>query len=219
MLSSKIIGLVGSDKAEIIHYISRILCNLGKHVLLIDHCETYALTYTIPYPPSLTKERGRLGITDYRGVSFTRNEVNDSMKETYDYILIDFGYQFEHTDFLTCNEIWFVTDMQRHNVKRLLSISIDKTMARTLIIKDMISRKFGLKYIWEELRLLGLNETNTHCISYEEENIKEMVNCQYNHVFKFMRISNEFKDTILDLLGDIELKDLKRAYRKASRGA
>lgn len=209
------IGLLGSDKSEIIHYFSRVLKNLGKKVLLVDWSETKALHYSISYPMALSIEDA---VIDYRGVFYTNKKEITKTEQNYDYIIADFGYELNHPEIKKCNELWIVTDPQIHHVKHLLSLELPKEMNRTLVIKDLVRGKIGKSYILNELKNLEVTDKNTYVLYFDEDDYKTAVDCQYNQVIRFDKVGREILDFFEDILSDYSEKEVKKAFKRAAKG-
>jgi hypothetical protein len=205
-----LIGFVGSDKAEIIHYISRVLHQLKQKVLLVDYCETRALSYSVPNVEEIA-------LFDYRGIDVT-SKTNIPFSN-YNFVLIDFGFHLTHSLLHSCNAIVIVSDLQIHNVKRLTPLKIKKGQARYLFIKDIVKGKIGSKYICNQLSHLALNQLNCVEFYYDEKDLKTMLNCEYNQIFTFKRISWEQKQAIVTLLSQyFEIKEINKSFKLAERG-
>ena len=216
----KVIGFLGVDKYDMIHYISRILKNLSYKVLLVDYSESKALKNSIPIPSGLDSSTN---IVEYRSVDFSNELKPDADTiNRYNYILIDFGFQTSHYELKNCTDIVFVTDLQQHNANRLLNFKIP-IIHKYLIIREVIKSKITADYVTQLLEPLKVIKGNHYIISQDTIDSRIMIECQYNNKFKFNRISNPFKDLLFDFISLITAetnteKEIKKAYKKAERG-
>lgn len=212
---SKMIGFVGSDKVEIILYFARILQSLGKKVLLQDLSESQALTYCT-CKEYVTASRRRSIRYTYHDIDF---DCSNKIKERkyYDYILVDFGYQ-KFDEIELCDEIWIFTDIQCHNIMRLKEFSFDKNQKRILIIKDFVNGKISKKYIMSELENLELAR-EAYILYLDKEDFKLAIDCQYNNLSYFDKLSEEYFDLFIEQLEEdnIQKKEIKKALKKIGR--
>ncbi|NLJ89320.1 MAG: hypothetical protein GX323_00350 [Clostridiales bacterium] len=219
MADNKIIGFVGSDKYEIILYLSRILYHLQKRVLLVDFSETRALTQSIPIP-NLLRERDIY--LEYRGVDFVRGGgYQVDMEKEYDYVFLDFGYNHNLLNSITCDSIVYVTDLQFHNAKRLNITNKHEGSHKYIVIKDVFMCKVTPDYILSELNQ-GATIKNVYIIEQDILDIKIKTNSQYSQKFNFEKLSKSMKTFLKDILiefdANIDKIQIQSAYKKAERG-
>jgi hypothetical protein len=226
--NKKIVGFIGMDKYEYILYLSRILYHLKKNVLLVDCSETGALTASIPIPKGATdtviETRGIMfldGRSSFENHSFCWEEAPINEKE-YDYVLIDYGYNTNADGLRNCDQLVIVTDQLAHNLGRLSIPDFLKDKEKTLIIKHVVSCKITPEYIAKELDF-DHPFTKKVYVVYEDELDRECkIKCQYEGVFRFIKISMQLKSVIkgltIELLPKLTKKELKVAYKKAERG-
>ncbi len=219
-MGDRLIGFLGSDKYEIILYLSRILYHLGKKVLLVDYAETEALYQSIPIPESLKEENNYI---HYSGIDFIQGKYyKRNKKEKYDYILIDFGYDTENIILSQCEKVLFITDLQLHNIKRIKNISYNGNGEKYLIIKDVFPCKIKPEYIQEQLSNLMIEEQQVYILYQDPIDMKYRIQSQYDLNFSFPKLSKPAKsflqDLIIKLNVNINKKELKNAYHMAERG-
>lgn len=223
-----VMGFLGMDKYEYIMYLSRVLYHLGKKVLMVDCSESGALASCMLYPESIKNE-----IIEYRGVMFldSRNSMdmdpyreleNESHSNEYDYILIDYGFHVNGNGLKSCDHLVYVMDQQAHNIRRLSNLIHLKDIKSNLIIKNVINSSITAKYIISEMNLEHLSTKQTYVVYEDELDANCRMNCQYDGVFRFVKISSQSKNVIkglvVELLPKIMRRELKEAYKKAERG-
>lgn len=206
------IALIGSDKSEIVLYFAKLLKQLGKKILIVDSSETKALFYAT-HANEFTKE----GLVDYQGIDFNFGIKKMNLKD-YDFILHDFGYQFQNPSLADYEEVWLVTDGQIHNVKRFSGLFLKANQKRVLLFKNMAHGKINARYLLLELQSLEVTESNCYTFFFNIEDLKTAINCQYDHVSYFDRISGEYFDFFCEQLPEFKRKELKRAFKRAGRG-
>lgn len=219
-MGDKLIGFLGSEKYEIILYLSRILYHLGKKVLLVDYAESEALFQSISRPDILRDENKYI---NYGGIDFIQGKYYKiNSEEVYDYILIDFGYYAENSLLSQCEKVMFVTDLQLHNVKRIKHITCNDRVEKYLIIKDVFPCKIKPVYIYKQLSNLMIEEQHVYVLYQDTIDMKYRIQSQYDLKFSFPKLSKPTKfflqDFILNVSDNFSRKQLRIAYRKAERG-
>lgn len=212
------IGFLGIDSYDIIHYLSRILCKMEKKVLLVDCSNTHGLTNSVPGPDELDKTT----VIHYRNVDFTASYKKEQL-EQYDVIFFDFTDNVTHHLIDLCEDLYLVTDQQRHNISKVKQIYDDTTTEQyvTVIIRNVVKCKIGMKYL---LNLIGFDASDEHYYVLDADVIDQelMLLCQYDNVFSFKKISNGFKKMLISILVEnmkLEEKEVKLALKKAEKGA
>lgn len=205
---TRIIGFVGSDKAEIILYLSRILTGLNKRVLIQDLSDTKALSYCIHGSSEELED-----IITYHNADFAN--INELQNMVYDFILVDFGLCLEHPDIGNCSEIWILTDPQIHHVLALKALKLKKEQKRILIIKDLVHGKISTKYIMKELEEVGI-AGDPYKIYWDQDDWKFAINCQYNNLSFFEKLSLEYLDLFAEQLEEsgITKRQLKKTFKR-----
>jgi hypothetical protein len=214
-MRSKMIGFVGIEKYEIIHYLSRILFHLQQKVLLLDQSSERALACSIPvlYP-------GNKEIMDYNGVDVAEGLSTEAIGWLdYDYILVDLGFQVKHPLLAVCDEVYLVSDLQLHNIRNLSALSLEKHQERFLILKTFFANQINPRYIYEEMTPLMIREENSYALSLEEKDYENCLQCQYQNRISIKRISKGMKRMLCEMLSaDFTKVQIDRAFRMAERG-
>lgn len=219
MVDNRVVGFVGSDKYEILLYLSRILYHLDKKVLLVDYSETQALTSSIPIPEILRESNTYL---DYRGIDFIkgRNYIQN-MDKDYDYVLIDFGFNHGILSNIKCHNIIYVTDLQLHHAKRLKRSLVTGNPKNYIVIKDVFPCKVSPDVILKEISLKAIIE-DIYVIEQDALDIKFKIQSQYNQTFYFDRLSKSMKTFLKDIIyrfdKNLDKSQIQSAYKKAERG-
>lgn len=212
-----IIGFFGIDSYEIILFLSRILENLSRKVLLVDYSDIGDLTACIPVPDGLYVEDD---IITYFGVGFTRKILDQDILNGYDDVLINFGFNYIQSAASKCTKVIYVINQQKYNISRLSTIP-DLDIPKCLILKDMVRSKINQEYIMENIKKNVLDE-NIYTFFLDEIDAKCKLLAQYNTVYEFKKISNDVKNflkvTIKNMLPELSDKTLKEIYKIAERG-
>ena len=209
----KLIGFIGTEKYDIMHYLSRVLKRLGKEVLMIDASKRKALTASVPTSHAV--------LFDYNGVDFAANleclREHASLSD-YDYVLIDFGFQRTNKLVDKCNEIWFVTDEQKHNLMHIRSVKLQATQPRFAIMRS-ISSKRQLSYYLQLLQGVGITRSTVFVLPDTTQNRKAMLNCMYRDLISLKEITNEMADVLAQIIAnDFSEKEIYNAIRALRRG-
>ncbi|BCN32417.1 hypothetical protein [Anaeromicropila herbilytica] len=211
-----IMGFVGCVSYDIIHYLSRILCNMNKKVVLFDCSNNNALTNSISRPLELTES----SIISYRDVDFSSNYQNELLNQ-YDYALIDFGINYNHDKIKSCDNLFLVTDLQLHHAINLRELYLSSSKQNVkIIIRDVIKCKIKPDYI---TKLIGANlfEEQYYVIYYDAMDTEYMLSCQYDNEFSFKKLSSIFKDMLYRILIDqcsLDRKEVTAALKIAEKG-
>lgn len=219
MADNNIIGFVGSDKYEVLLYLSRILYNLDKKVLLVDYCESKALTCSIPIPMTLKETSSYL---DYRGIDFIKGEnYSLNMNKDYDYVLIDFGFNNSILSRIRCDNIVYVTDLQLHNAKRIKVKHEQGKPKRYLIIKDAFTCKITVESILLEINPKAPIDS-IYIVEQDALDIKLKLYSQYSQTFSFNKLSKSMKSFLKNIISqfdeELNKSQITNAYKKAERG-
>jgi len=225
-MSSIKLGFFGSQKVEILMYLARIYKNLDMKVLVIDASIDQNLKYSIP-------DNLNLNEIEYRGVKYfiERDSINMIKSDDYsefDYILIDFGFNYSLVnELMICDQIFLITDFNKYNVykaKKFIEEIMNEYNEFKLIriFKDYIAGEIKKKYI--DHLLFNGNEKNI-IDKYEfplfEKEIQNKYSSQYKDIFKMNKISKElnlfFKD-ILDETTEKKEKEINNAFKLARKG-
>lgn len=225
-MENKMIGFLGAEKYDILLYLSRILYRLNKKVLLVDYAENRALTYCVPAPRVITIQKECI---NYQGIDFLVEPIYAELmevKEQYDIILIDFGFQVYSKLLSECGQIYLCMDQQLHNIMQLRPIQQMEELANQcyLLLRQIYDCKIGSNYLLEEL---GLPLKASQVFTYYQDSLdmKYCIDSQYNHTFQFSHISRGLKSCLLfilrNVLPSLTEQQRKNAYRvaKAASGA
>jgi hypothetical protein len=230
----------GTSCYDLILYAARVLKHCKMSVLLLDSSKEQSLTCAIPDVKGLEQ-----GIRDYRGIAFSKDRVPiDIQRGDYD---ATFQYFGEYPDRIEAGDYNFiVSDCELHTVNRLseLKSKLDTTEHFKLIsvsendeqyegMEDDTFPKGCLNLI-----ILGSEASSRknyvasqfhvspkECffVDMDESNMECRIRCQYDTVFRFQRISEEYQDLVnricFSVLGNsISEKAYRKAYQKAERG-
>lgn len=218
-MANNVIGFAGIDKYEFILYLSRIIFHLGKKVLLVDYSESEALYQCIPVPESLREVGCSI---HYRGIDFVLGKYyHEDLGLNYDVVIMDLGFQ-EMADVVSeCTSLFYVTDLQLHNIRNLRIHISAEGIPVNLIIKDVYSCKIKPEDIIEEWK----QEIKLHkgyILYLDPWDLKCKIQCQYDSVFQFQKLSTPVKELLNDIIKQMDLrlteKEMSRAYHKAERG-
>lgn len=215
-IKANVAGFLGIEAYDLILYLSRLLLNLGKKVLVIDNSESGALTCCIPVPDSLNPKNARIS---YRKLDFIKDRSALEFLRDYDYILIDFGFKTNHKDLENCSLVYLVTDRQQHNILRLQNLKVYREAY--LIVKDIIKNEFAV-YLLDNLKDNKIEVKKYYCLYRDETDKENMVTLQYDNDIKFRSQSGQLKYILNQLIIEtlhFDRREVSQAYKKAKRGA
>lgn len=218
-MADNVIGFAGIDKYDLILYLSRILFHMGKKVLLADCSESQALYHCIPVPDSLRESSSPV---DYRGVDFIRGQYFEpDILEDYDAVLIDMGSKVRDNMAAMCTVLYYVTDLQLHNINRIKNRKYIKNTDSFLVIKDVIQCKIKPEYVLEQLDS-GFDRSRVYILYQDAVDLKCRIQSQYNYIFGFSKLSEPARYLLRDIVKQVSRnlgeKEISHAFRKAERG-
>ncbi len=219
----KKIGFIGAfDKTDLVLYISKILTELSKKVLVVDTTITQKARYTVPcIAPS------KCYITQHEGIDVavgfnTLEEIAQylgSAEYIYDYILIDIDSNQEiyKMELNVGSKNYFVTGFDSYSLKRGLEI-IGQSQDKVIMTKVLFSR-YMLEEEDEYLNFLSFY----YAVQWEEKKIyfpfeigdtTKMIENQRSAMIKFKELSGEYREGLYELVNDIAPELNKGEIRK-----
>lgn len=221
-MASKVLGYLGLDHYENIFYMARILHQLGKKVLLVDHSESKSLQISIPLPKNLLYDKS---VISYRGIDFTSQSMDEEGVSKYDFVMISYGFQPPNDDVNLCHHLKIVTDLHLHNSYRIQELFTNYYQSRniknSLLIRGIIDCKITPTMVANHIaQQIPFESVTTLYQDLLDE--KNALLCQYDLTFKFTKITNQLKINIMNEIilyyPELGKQVLKRAYKKSRRG-
>lgn len=219
-MANNVVAYIGYDSFDIILYLSRIFQKLGHKILIADYSEAEALTFSIPHVEGIDLFKS---ILTYRQVDFTRMIITEDIINSYDDVLIDFGYSKPEINLFLISKVVYVTNMFKYNLSRLSSIRYydELQVNRELLIREAIELKIPIE-IMAELINKQINEKEISVLYLEDRDYENSLIGHYNSNFRFTRISAMLKTYLLKsvsyLYKNISKKQILSAYVKARKG-
>lgn len=215
------VGFAGCEAFDIVIYFSRTLVRLNYPVLIIDISDSEALKKAIYHGMDLDSSKD---IISYRNIHYLRRCPQEAELLPYQkgIVLINYGFCPLKELPLTCDSIYVVMNTYPHiidKIKSLLSNSEWKTDQFILLVReiitpddiDRVSSKVKLPYDARKYHLFL--DHNDHFCS---------INCQTQQSFRFITLSSCMKKFIIrsihDIIPQIKIKKIKKAFTSAGRG-
>lgn len=220
------------DKLDLILYVSKIIKNLGKKVLIIDATELQKARYIVPtinptksYITRFEDIDIAIGFESYEEIERYIG-ITEEQKMKYDYALvnIDNGNIFNNFNNENTIKNYFVTSFELYSIRKGLETikQIDKPIK---ITKLLFSREIneeddyyldylalGYKIMWEE------NKIN---FPYETQDIEFMIENQKIFKIKTKGLTQQYKDSleylIVDIMPDINVANLRRIMKNIEK--
>lgn len=230
----KKIGFIGVfDKTDLIIYVSRVLVEMGKRVLIIDSTVNQKAKYVVPTinPTTsyVTEYEGidvSVGFRDYNSIKrylgFPESAVLD-----YDYIFIDIDDPtlLDSFDIYSSAKNYFVTSPDLFDLKKGLEIlsGVRQPLELTKILfSNRMTRaedeylnflSLGYKINWNDEKIYFPMLSGDRDIIIENQRLSKI---------KFKGISNEYKDSLIYLIQEISEEgssnNIKKILKKLERG-
>ena len=228
------IGFIGAyDKIDLIIYISKLLTEMDKKVMIIDATTLQKAKYIVPaISPSksyVTEFEGidiAVGFPNYAYIKDYLGMPQHAVFE-YDYIFLDIDSpeSLENFDIKSDAQNYFVTGFDLYSLKRGLEIlaGIKEPMQLTKILfsKDITEEEdeylnylsLGYKVIWDEERIYFPIEQGDQVVIAENQRVAKI---------KLKRLTQFYKDSLLYLTEKMiepnEFGDLKKVFRQMEKG-
>lgn len=214
-MQAKLIGFVGIEKYDIIYYLASVISALNKSVLVVDSSDEESLKTTIP---TIFLEEN--DVFHYKNMDVVLDPKTTSVDfNSYDYVLIDFGFDVKNKTLITMNEIYMVTDLQMHHAHEFKDLELGLYQERFLIVRDSLKYKSIDRYILQEFDSKSIGLHNSFALRLDEQDKLRMLDCMYNDSFKFNDISSSFQNLLYAILSpDVSEKEFLKAFKIASRG-
>ncbi|MCI7130095.1 MAG: hypothetical protein MSA09_06005 [Lachnospiraceae bacterium] len=215
------IGFFGCESYDIQHYLSRVLCCLGKKVILLDGNRDGALKSSIPLPETFPEDE----VFDYRGVDYA--PVTADIDESY-YDCVFFDLSQDMLETMEPGDIGdlfhtfiLVSDLQTHHMNQMIQFiksNLIDTSRIFLIIRDLSGNR--KKRMIQ--RMTDLPADQIYYLQVDQTSERQRLSCQWNHVFSFRKIDVDLRSALQDILikrcSIEENKEFKTAYKRAERG-
>lgn len=218
-----IIGFAGFCKSDIMLYLSRILYVLGEKIAIIDRSHEQELMFSVPDPIGSENMVQYRGIDIYLGCQDT--SLNDLPAEDYSVVFMDFGVnQKAYKDIKHLKVLFIVTDCNRHHTiplsDWLRNLPLSSRSVR--ILRDIVYGKIRPRYIDSLLQAVQFTQIIAkYEFPFSETEYISRLHTQYDDIFKFTKISSDYKNMLIDCITEIFGKEKKlvvKAYKKASAG-
>lgn len=180
----KVIGLIGIDKYDIIHYLAKLLHTLGQRVLVIDGSSRKAVTATLPAQGT---------VFDFGGVDFVagfdKAKANVRLSD-YDFVIIDFGFSVGSKLILKCDEVWLITDEQKHNIINLQNVKLSPKQPRFVVIRSDTPNKLH-SYFLQLLAPLGVTQNTVYHIMETKGSRHNRLQIMYQNIISMRGVSDD----------------------------
>lgn len=221
MLSKKI-GFLGINSYDMIAYLTRILVKLetikNGNIACIDATLDKSLVGSIP------NIEGYEHVIDYRGIDYLLDDKISKIKqEEYQYIFYDFGKNKHHKQLNECGVLYLVTDLQKQNIEFFQNLNIDLRISLYVIIRDVVPGKINEKYVIHQMQQYGNSILKSYIIKFDYIDYSNKLIMQHNNIFKFNRLSNSYKDVLIDMVEQLceeveQNSSILKALKKAEKG-
>ena len=201
-------GFIGVDKYDFICCMGKALSEMEKKVLLVDYTSLRGLMSTIP-------EYIEGKITEYQGLFYLGDPAIGEIQRlvqtnTYDFILMDFDYVCARKDIFLCQNIVFLTDMQRHHLEVIENIKVPSTMQKYLILRmEYLSRKSSV-YLRQIAKNMGVDEGRYFYCPWGERERRNQLRCQYQYEIPWKKCPSIMKRIIWNLIKECTEPATKR---------
>lgn len=230
----KKVGFIGTyDKTDLILNVAKILTTMKKKVIVVDSTLTQKAKYVVPViNPTLAYItefedidvavgfENEAGIKGYLGIA-------ENEELPYDIMLIDVddSLAVEKFDLVKAPKNYFVTAFDLYSLKRGLEVlsNLKEPMSLTKILftKEILKEEddyldflsLGYKVMWNEYRIYFPIENGDWSVLAENQRVAKI---------KFKRLSMQYKDSLVyivgEILNDISENQIRKAVKIIERG-
>lgn len=210
-MSTKVLSFTGVECYDLILYIARVYKQLDKQVLLVDNSTSQSLSHCVP---GLVDVNAGTPV-DFGGMTATKHIV--APPSNFDFVLIYTGKN-AHEIMDYADEIFLVTDYQKHNVAQLLNTELAEDEEPAVIFRDRVTSKITPDTIMAKFTSCGFNVKTLYALEDTTEDLASKVLCQYNTFDQFRKVSPSIKDLIIKVISeDFEEKEVTKALKQAAR--
>lgn len=206
-------GFVGIDSYDLVMYAAKVASNLVGSVLVIDRSNDRSLAvYADEFRSS---DSNCWQCSDFY---YTRDLVE---KEGYDFVFVYYGSNFA-ADFSECDDLFLVTDYQRHNVERLSTLRIGEDVFLFLVMRDRLGTKITPESVYDninEVIRLGKQEEVLIELADTSADLSSRISLQYDGCINMKSLSDSVNQFLVKVFSaDFEEKEIKAALKCAVRG-
>lgn len=215
MLSKNVICFTGDDIFDVIFYISAILNNLKKQVLIIDCTKEYNILKVLHINNLLDN------IFTYRGIDYINLSNNiQNIIANYEIILI-VGYNEKFLELYKC--IYIVTSIDYISIEKTNqflendNIQIDKY----ILFKDICNKKITSNYFFKSGFIDKNKVKNYYEIIFDNIDYEYKIMFGYEMISNFRQLSKNYKKCLYNIIQDITQisnKEFEKAYNRAKKG-
>ena len=228
------IGFIGAfDKTDLLIYVSRILVEMNKTVLIIDATVNQKAKYVVPViSPTMsyvTDFEGidvATGFTDYNGIKRYLG-MPESAALTYDYVLIDMDRAdlIDNLGIYVSTKNYFVTSSDLFSLKKglevLSGIKLPLQLTKIYFSNDMSEEEdkylnylsLGYKIQWQDEKIYFPMDSNDQ---------QTMIENQRSAKIRYKPLSTGYKSSLIYLAEEIlnkgKTNEVKKIFKQLEKG-
>ena len=214
----KKIGFIGAfEKTDLIVYVSKILTEIGKRVLVIDTTVLEKAKYIVP---AITPTK--FYVTEYEKIDIAIEKYLGGIESNYDIVLIDIDSpeMFDSFNMITSDKLYFVTAFDNYSLKRGIEIIGNMRprlkMTKILFERDIIQENEAY------LNLLSITfpidwERDSLYFPYDQGDLTAIIENQRVSKIKFKNLSEQYRDSLSMLAQEIAPETRSGIIRKVMK--
>lgn len=220
MENTKVVSVIGYERADLPFFLSLALKEKRLRVLVIDNSCSHDLYTSLKRPDEITDH------VEFDRAIYMRNKTIDltdtSAFEKFDVVIIYHGMNVDYELLSISNITVLMTNyepVQVTNITEYIDMDIIDSIPKEylyVVYRDRVGGKISEQYI---LKKLGLKEIEQEMVIYHDESDYEAyINFCYNGSHSMKGISSEFKNTINALRAACIGEELKNKNKKKKGG-
>lgn len=213
-------SFIGTPCYDILIYLSILLKNLNKKVLVIDDSVDQEVMNCIEKPLDLE------GMIHYNQVDYLGGGMYSSeLLKEYDIVLQLLSYSEIPEPKEEVQEAIIVTDTKRKNMEGAKNVIMGSGCSKQLIIRDILDKKLGRDYfakayLGKENGDSGVSKKDIYEVGFDEMDYCYRIRLEHEVFRRFYSLSADLKEILFQLaseLGQMPMKRVKEAYRTSKR--
>lgn len=211
------IGFVGCYSHDVILMVAKVLGCLSKKVLIRDQNRQHTLLASIPVPEGLSITTTKV---EYDGFFFTGQEEVLDDSEDFDIEIVDFGMDINVNDSNNCSELFLITDMLLHHIRRLEKTGLINEKVSICILRDAFEDTCKKE---KEVKIFLQSFPNgaEYFLPPDYRDARNRYVCETLHEYSICRASPEMQDIIYGIASKLypeySEKEIKRRVKQQER--
>lgn len=216
-MATKVIGLVGAEKYDIVRCLADLLHGLGYRILVVD--ATW-LQYTMSSVPPFLKH----DLVEFCEIHFAASPEVELLKswelsERYDYILLDADLGETLIKVFTCFQVFYIVDALKAHIDYVRSQICESANNDVVLIRDIVFPQ-TLRNDMDTLLAAGLVKEQLVIFAENQKERSWRLNIPYQYQLPIKLMSKQYRlllHCLLSIIVPITGKEYKKLLKQIGR--